>query len=539
MRAQIKRAPANDDDSMRVVVLGYSERSDYVVPAEQWSHGVGSLPAVDTQCLLVLDHEGDAWVPEWGFKYAGGAGGGTEGPQGDPGPAGPQGPALHTWVPLGAAPVLVSQSEFKKGSAEAAWATSFHSAEGHARGAFATFRPRAMGTFQMGGFSHPAYLSDPALTLGYGFYLAGDQNIYMWENGNWADGAPSSLGAWDLNSWFVVTYDGYNVRYFWNGTLVRTTARALGDALHFDSTLYTPESGWKDVHFGPMGERGPQGIQGIQGIPGTPGADGEDGAAGSAGPPGTPPPGSTLRLVELIATSNVPLGGYADGVPYVDGFPVSDGTARVLLTNQTNPLENGIWVFGWAPNAMDDTLQDWWSTRATDSDTSEELRHAMVMSTSGVTRKGQIWWQTLATLVLGTHAPNFVRLTAGYLSAVVETHTWTIPGGVSVESGSAGSEVDYLLPMFVKKAANETLQLIRARAVIKSGTSANYRILRTTSAGATSDHLYNTAVTTSPSDSAYSGQLLENNDMIQPKIMAESGDPKNMTITVEFLRSAA
>ena len=58
-------APASQGSSM--VVQPYGWASKYEVAAGHWSprHLNSPMPGVGTQCLLIFDHLGDAWVPCW------------------------------------------------------------------------------------------------------------------------------------------------------------------------------------------------------------------------------------------------------------------------------------------------------------------------------------------------------------------------------------------------------------------------------------------------------------------------------------------
>jgi hypothetical protein len=124
LRARVVVPPTDLTDGMTVVVPSFSTEHDYEVPAGQWMPRSGSaMPQRDDWCVLVIDADGDAWVPVIeGVSEFGGAGGadfptggvpgevltyvgptpddvdwslgtpGPTGPQGLPGTTGQQGP---------------------------------------------------------------------------------------------------------------------------------------------------------------------------------------------------------------------------------------------------------------------------------------------------------------------------------------------------------------------------------------------------------------------------------------------------------------
>ena len=112
MRGQIARAPASADDALFVVIPGLSLAFPYEVPSGQWETAQ-NLPVVGAACLVVLDDNGDAWVPLWDGMESVGATGppGPTGPQGPTGPEGPAGPAGGPTGPTGPAGPTGPQGE--------------------------------------------------------------------------------------------------------------------------------------------------------------------------------------------------------------------------------------------------------------------------------------------------------------------------------------------------------------------------------------------------------------------------------------------
>ena len=94
-------------------------------------------------------------------------------------------------------------------------------------------------------------------SIDYAFYFdAGVVRIYE------SNASVYNGGGYANTDIFSIVYDGANVRYYQNSTLVKTTARAIGTALYFDSSFYETGSSIVNVGFGPSGEQGLAGASG-------------------------------------------------------------------------------------------------------------------------------------------------------------------------------------------------------------------------------------------------------------------------------------
>ena len=94
-------------------------------------------------------------------------------------------------------------------------------------------------------------------SLDYAIYLA-NGSIQIYESNN----SVYTGGSYTTNDVFYITYDGITVRYYQNGTLLRSVARSIGSALYLDSSILTSALAFTNVSFGPMGEQGAQGTTG-------------------------------------------------------------------------------------------------------------------------------------------------------------------------------------------------------------------------------------------------------------------------------------
>jgi hypothetical protein len=63
---RVEKPPATADDPMTVVLINYSARFDYEVPASNWMPRPDRLPARGDRCTVLFDDDGDASVPVYG-----------------------------------------------------------------------------------------------------------------------------------------------------------------------------------------------------------------------------------------------------------------------------------------------------------------------------------------------------------------------------------------------------------------------------------------------------------------------------------------
>ena len=98
--------------------------------------------------------------------------------------------------------------------------------------------------------------------------------------------------------------------------------------------------------------------------------------------------------VVMKTTANITLSGTAFTV---DGVPLNAGN-RILVANQTDQTENGIYIVGSGA----------WS-RSTDANTGGELATATVYVEQGTTHGGQVWTCGNSAIILGTTNVTFVQ----------------------------------------------------------------------------------------------------------------------------------
>lgn len=338
-----------------------------------WSRSIpaGSLPLYVTQATALSVSDTDTIAPgEWSAPVVlaqdGAAGpAGATGPQGPQGTAGAPGTTFYEWVAFANSPNGVVDfttgapdgrafigrstgrttptestdpadyvwSQYKgppafglvaRGNAvlasdlaiaqpAGAWGTAgVYSSESFTGAAAVSFAGVGVASDIMVGLNSDPATDDSWTSLDFAFYLASVGVVQIYESGNFvveiaASGSETASCA--------ITYDGRNVRYYVNGSLVRTVATTAGRTFWLDSALASGRvrlTGWGPG--GPAGTDGSPGPQGPTGATGPQGAAGADGSGTlpayrrSATQPATPSPSSGIPAGWYAATGDVPAG---------------------------------------------------------------------------------------------------------------------------------------------------------------------------------------------------------------------------------------
>jgi hypothetical protein len=186
-----------------------------------------------------------------------GGGTGATGVTGTTGATGPRGGSA--WIPIADANITTTDwTRFvKTGGTNGVFDSQVYSSEGFIRAVQCAAKSTdTTGRTMFGLNESPGSAADFA-SLDYAFYFnAGTVGIY--ESGT----SIGNFGAYTLNTVCQIVYDGTNVRYFIDGALQRTVARAQGNALYFDSSFYSTNSGITSVSYGSAGEVGSAGASG-------------------------------------------------------------------------------------------------------------------------------------------------------------------------------------------------------------------------------------------------------------------------------------
>jgi hypothetical protein len=145
----------------------------------------------------------------------------------------------------------------KTGGTNNAWDSQVYSQQGYVRGVFVTSKISSTTGYAMIGLNSDPTTNASYISIDYAFYF-NNATVSIYESG----GSIGSFGSYTVDSVAYVTYDGYNVRYYLDGTLLRTVARSIGSPLHLDSSIYNTNLAFTNVGFGPMGESGTSGTSG-------------------------------------------------------------------------------------------------------------------------------------------------------------------------------------------------------------------------------------------------------------------------------------
>lgn len=181
---------------------------------------------------------------------------GATGSTGATGPIGPIGPANFTLNTQGVNAVLFGpNSAGKVAGAESIWDSGVYSTEGYTRGVFVSFKPNQVSHNLMVGLNTDPITDANFSSIDYAWYCSSVGNIDIYESGISKIGLTNT---YTVNDTFSITYDGYFVRYFKNGVLIRSVARNLGSPLYLDSSFHANKANAQisNISFGPMGEQG-------------------------------------------------------------------------------------------------------------------------------------------------------------------------------------------------------------------------------------------------------------------------------------------
>ena len=147
----------------------------------------------------------------------------------------------------------------KSSGSNTAWDGQVYSSEGYIKNVYCSAKASQTTGFVMFGLNSDPSTDGNYTSLDYAWFF--DQNgvLTIYESG----ALVNSYGTYTTSTVLAITYDGTNIRYWKDGVLQRTVARATGNPLYFDSSFYNLNASINSVQFGPIGQ--PFGISGTSG----------------------------------------------------------------------------------------------------------------------------------------------------------------------------------------------------------------------------------------------------------------------------------
>jgi hypothetical protein len=138
----------------------------------------------------------------------------------------------------------------KTGGSNVAWDHGAYSRQSYAGGAYVTAVVAQANCSIIFGLNTDPATDQNWTSIDYGIYAASDGNLYIRNSGSATSGALTTYVAGDS---LTVSYDGANVRYYKNNTLIYgPLAATVSAALYFDSSFYTVGGQITGVRFGPL-----------------------------------------------------------------------------------------------------------------------------------------------------------------------------------------------------------------------------------------------------------------------------------------------
>ena len=176
---------------------------------------------------------------------------GDTGATGSIGPTGAFGATTFTWLLVNSATLLNSNTLLKL-PVGGDWNSGAYSVEGYTNGAFMSGQANALNHYFIAGFTddNTQTQTQDAAQINYGWFLDQFDHRYIMESGHIVLGPTN----YTTSETFQITYDGINIYYLINGTIVRTVARTIGLPLYLAVALGDDNVQVNNIHFGPQGQ---------------------------------------------------------------------------------------------------------------------------------------------------------------------------------------------------------------------------------------------------------------------------------------------
>jgi hypothetical protein len=151
-------------------------------------------------------------------------------------------------VLVASAGITLGGNNAVRGATTAAWNEQVYSKDGYTGGAFAQASPQETNTAKVFGLNTDPTLDAADTGIDYAIYPTNGGALYASESGTFTI-ISASYAVGDV---LAVTYDGSNIRYLQNGTVLRTVAVGAGIKFFFDSSFYNVGATLNNIRFGPL-----------------------------------------------------------------------------------------------------------------------------------------------------------------------------------------------------------------------------------------------------------------------------------------------
>lgn len=165
--------------------------------------------------------------------------------------------SLNAWTPLQSLNVLRNGSTFTKTSGSAAYDARLWSAETHTDGVTLSFKPYALSKRFVLGLDEAGETAAGDSNMQFAFRQDASGNLT-----SWVAGASNGNGVLAADDLLTITYSGDTVRFFKNGTLLRSSATTAGLTLGLAGLFWTVGSGVKQLSYASAGRAGDNALSG-------------------------------------------------------------------------------------------------------------------------------------------------------------------------------------------------------------------------------------------------------------------------------------
>ncbi|WP_229008360.1 LysM peptidoglycan-binding domain-containing protein [Methylophilus sp. Leaf408] len=145
-----------------------------------------------------------------------------------------------------AAVVLNNDNSIVKTGANGVWDADVYTTLGYTANAYVSARAGQTNLYGMFGLNSDPMTDKSYTSLDYAWYPAADGNLYIYESGTQLNG----FGAYTPSDVLAIEYQGTTIKYFKNGTVIRTATTTANRTFYLDSSFHNTGYRLNDIKFG-------------------------------------------------------------------------------------------------------------------------------------------------------------------------------------------------------------------------------------------------------------------------------------------------